>query len=177
MWITKGIDASSQATPLIRLRTLGAEGFVPHLKLLIGERGGCLGETAAVAILLGAALLLIRKAADWRLMTGCAGGALLLSSVFWFANGMKPPDPLWNLLAGGFLFAAVFMVTDPVSAARTPAGKWITSALAGCLTVMMRRFGAFPEGIMFAILMVNAFAPAIDIAVKEWMSKQAKAIT
>jgi Na+-transporting NADH:ubiquinone oxidoreductase subunit B len=165
-WITRGIDASSQATPLIRLRTMGLEGLTPHLKLLIGERAGCIGETAAIAILLGAALLLIRKVADWRLMAGCAGGALLLSTIFWLTDGRTPPDPLWDLLAGGFLFGAVFMITDPVSAAKTRPGKWIYAFLVGGLTVLMRRFGVFPEGIMFAILMGNTFVPAIDIAVR-----------
>jgi Na+-transporting NADH:ubiquinone oxidoreductase subunit B len=165
-WVTQVIDVSSQATPLIRLRTMGLEGLTPHIQLLIGERGGCIGETAAIAILLGAFLLLIRKVADWKLMTGCVGGALLLSTIFWLAGGRKPPDPLWTTLAGGFLFGSVFMITDPVSAAKTPAGKWIYALLVGCLTVLMRRFGVFPEGIMFAILMANAFVPAIDIAVR-----------
>lgn len=171
-WLTPVIDASSAATPLIRLRTMGLDGLTEHVQLFMGDRAGCIGETAAIAILFGALYLLIRKVADWRLMAGCVAGQLALSGIFWLANGRTPPDPVWSVLAGGFLFGAVFMITDPVSAARTAQGKWIYSLIVGALTVVMRRFGAFPEGIMFAILMGNAFAPTFDIAVRSATSEK-----
>lgn len=165
-WSTQLIDASATATPLVRLKTLGPVDLKPYMDFLIGERAGCMGETAALAILLGAAYLLVRKVADWRLMTGCVGSAFILSGIFWLADGRTGADPLWSILAGGFLFGSVFMITDPVSASRTPAGKWIYGACVGTLTVLMRRLGVFPEGIMFAILFMNAFNPAIDIGIK-----------
>ena len=97
---------------------------------------GCMGETAAFAILLGAAWLLIRKTADWRLMLGTLGGALLLNFVLNVAGAPRPIEPFWGVLAGGFLFGAVFMVTDPVSSARTDAGRWIYGTLVGMTTVL-----------------------------------------
>ena len=103
---------------------------------------------------------------DLRQLDSAVGGALLLSGLFRAVGLSGAAGPLWTVLAGGFLFGAVFMVTDPVSAARTRPGKWISGLMVGFLTVLMRQFGVFPEGIMFAILLINTFNPTIDLAVR-----------
>ena len=172
LWATKTIDAVTAATPLDKWR-LNAD-LTPYADLLLGNRTGSLGETMAVAILIGAAILLFTRVADWHIMLSCVLGALALGGIFKLAGLPGAPNPLWTVLAGGFLFGAVFMVTDPVSASRTPAGKWIYGALAGMLTVVMRRFGIFPEGMMFAILLGNTFIPAIDIGVRGVMASRKK---
>ena len=160
-WTTQMIDGVTSATPLDAF----AHGkIVGRLDLLLGNRTGCLGETGTIVVLLGAAILLARKAADWRLMLGPVLGMMGMGGVFWLAGIETVPDPLWNLLAGGLLFAAVFMTTEPVSAARTRPGRWIYGIGVGCLTALIRAFGIFPCGVMFAILLMNTFNPAIDYA-------------
>jgi len=160
-WATKTIDAVTSATPL---DAFAHGNMVGHLDLLLGNRTGCLGETGTIAILLGATILLARRAADWRLMVGPVLGMIGLGGIFRLAGVHGVPNPFWNLLAGGLLFAAVFMTTEPVSAARTRPGRWIFGIAVGCLTILIRAFGAFPCGVMFAILLMNTFNPAIDYA-------------
>ena len=170
-WATQGVDAVTSATPLDAF----AHGkVIGHLDILLGNRMGCLGETGTIAILLGAAYLLYRKAADWKLMAGPALGVLGLGGIFWLAGVKGVPDPAWDLLAGGVIFGSVFMTTEPISAARTQAGRWISGILVGCLTVLIRAFGAFPCGFMFSLLLMNTFSPAIDQAVKAVQNSRKK---
>jgi len=170
-WVTPGLDAITKPTPLSYLRnviadptsTVEAARLPGHLDLLLGHRAGCLGETAALAIIAGGAYLIARRYADWRLMLSAVLGLLGASLVIWLLGIKGVRDPVWNLLSGGFLFGAVFMVTDPVSAPRRPLARWAYGLLVGALTVIIRRFGVFPEGTMFAILLMNAFNPSLDL--------------
>jgi Na+-transporting NADH:ubiquinone oxidoreductase subunit B len=158
-----GVDAVTAPTPLDAYR---AGGEVSLGRLFLGNVGGCLGETCAPAILLGAAYLLFRKVANWRITAGCLAGAVVAAAVLNAVDPARVGGPLFQVLAGGFLFGAVFMATDPVSAARTDPGRWVYGVLIGALTVVLRGYSNFSCGLMFAILIGNMFAPLIDAGVK-----------
>lgn len=136
----------------------------------IGLIPGSLGETSTLCILLGAILLLATGIASWRVMLSVVAGGLAMSFI---ANFFQTPtypasflSPLDQLLYGGFAFAAVFMATDPVTAARTGAGKWIYGFLVGAVAVLIRVYNnGYPEGAMLAVLLGNALAPLIDYCV------------
>ncbi len=167
----KVVDTFSGATPManaaagnINFNVADAFfGFIP----------GSIGETSTLAILIGAVLLIITGIGSWKIMVSTiAGGAvmgLILNAVSGGA-GLSPEVatyfsmPFWqHLILGGFMFGAIFMATDPVSAAQTETGKWIYGFLIGILAIIFRVINpAFPEGMMLAILLMNTFAPLID---------------
>ena len=160
------IDGFSGATPLTQLAT-GSSADVTFMDMVNGLIPGSVGETCVWAILMGAALLLITRTADWRIMfsiivTGCI--TALLFNRFGAADNLVAQYPWYmHLVSGGFLFGAVFMATDPVTAARTDCGKWIYGALIGFMAVVVRVLNpGYPEGMMLAILLGNAVAPLID---------------
>ena len=157
------LDAVTQATPLVEWR----KGIsVPMEQLFLGNTAGSLGETSALLILLGGAYLMYTKAAPWRLAVSCLIGGILLSSVLHGFGATGVPSALATLLSGSFLFGSVFVVTEPVSGAKTQYGQWIYGFMVGGLTVVLRGFSNFPEGVMFSILIMNAFVPLIDQAVR-----------
>ncbi len=133
-----------------------------------GYTQGSMGETSTFACLLGAALLIAVGIGSWRIMVGCVVGLLAMSALLYASSGssdnpMTYLAPHWHLVIGGFAFGAVFMATDPVSAAMTDTGRWIYGILIGVMTVLVRAINpAFPEGIMLAILFGNVMAPLID---------------
>ena len=133
-------------------------GFVP----------GSIGETSTLAILFGAAVLLITGIGSWRIMLATLLGAYGMGLVVQFfgadvAGGMRTLPPHYHLIMGGFMFGTVFMATDPVSAAGTDAGKWVYGILIGVMVILIRTFNpAYPEGMMLAILFGNVFSPLID---------------
>jgi Na+-transporting NADH:ubiquinone oxidoreductase subunit B len=133
----------------------------------IGNIQGSMGETSAIACLIGAAILIYSRIGSWRIMAGVTIGMVTFSSLLWILPvGAEPVyniPPWWHLVVGGFAFGTVFMATDPVSASMTQTGKWIYGGLIGFMTVLVRSINpAFPEGIMLAILFGNVFAPLID---------------
>ena len=172
VWIagmSKGVgivDGFSGATPLAN----AAAGLdIPSLQqLFIGAIPGSVGETSTLAILLGAAVLLFTGVASWRIMLSCVLGAL---GVGFLVNGVAVNSYMelpayYHLVLGGFAFGAVFMATDPVTAAQTNTGKWIYGFLIGAFTVCIRLFNpGYPEGMMLAILLMNTFAPLVDYCV------------
>jgi Na+-transporting NADH:ubiquinone oxidoreductase subunit B len=169
----RGADAISSATPLITLNAGGAAA--PTLNLFLGNIAGSLGETSAVLILLGAAFLLYKKVASWRLMLSTLTGAGIFAAVLWLA-GVSAATPWFVLFSGGLMFGAVFMVTDPVSAPKDKALQWLAGFLVGSITVIIRTFGLFTEGMMFAVLIVNALTPLLELKYRELKeSKKAKA--
>ena len=124
-----------------------------------------MGETSVIAILIGAAILLITGIGSWKIMlsvfAGGIGMGLLLNG--FVANEYMELPFYYHLVMGGFAFGAVFMATDPVTAAQTETGKWIYGFLIGILSVLIRVLNpAYPEGVMLAILLMNVFAPLID---------------
>ncbi len=166
------VDAYSAATPLGALATADvAQGMASitenWMQAFLGTMQGSMGETSALACLIGAAVLIGTGVGSWRIMAGILIGAVSLGM---FLNGIgSESNPMfqmpwhWHLVVGGFAFGTVFMATDPVSAAMTDGGKWVYGILIGVLTIIIRVINpAYPEGIMLAILFGNVFAPAID---------------
>ncbi len=180
VWVA--IDGFTRATPLAVVADAGKGGSaidaLSHVgytfqNMFYGFIPGSIGETSALACLIGLGFLLITRVASWRTVTGCVLGLLAMSSVFYLMRGPETLTffalpPHWHLVMGGFAFGAVFMATDPVSSAATNIGRWIYGFLIGVLTVLIRVINpAYPEGVMLAILFMNIFAPLIDYFVVE----------
>jgi Na+-transporting NADH:ubiquinone oxidoreductase subunit B len=132
----------------------------------VGSVPGSMGETSTLCCLIGAAILILTRVGSWRIMAGVVVGMSVISTILYFIPNERQIChvlPQWHLVIGGFAFGTVFMATDPVSAAMTETGKWIYGFLIGAITVLVRSWNpAWPEGIMLAILLGNAFAPTID---------------
>lgn len=184
VWIARSadmpvIDGITSATPLGIASSLTgsstvaeaiSQGDISFIDAVIGNIPGSIGETSAVACVFGAVVLLAAGVASWRIMLSCVLG--LLATAF-AANiiGSSPISqlpPHYHLVTGGFMFGAVFMATDPVSAAATKVGKWIYGFLIGVLVIVVRVANTgFPEGVMLSILFMNLMAPLIDNFVVE----------
>ncbi len=151
-------DALSAATPLALMRK-GQE--IDIFSLLFGLRSGAIGETSVVLILAAAIYLIATKTAQWRLILSTVLGGGVLCAAFWLLKlpGALPPQ---SLLAGSFLFVAVFMSTDPVSAPKKKGAQWAYGLLIGSCIVIIRTFSAFPEGTSFGLLLGNTFASLFD---------------
>ncbi len=155
-------DALTSATPLIAFRN-GEPSCV--WDMLIGTTGGSLGETSAVLILVFGTLLVLTRVANWRLPLSTLVGAMALAGIMHLVDSEAFASPLHHFAGGGLLFGAFFMVTDPVSCPFSTAGKWIYGFMIGLVTVVIRNLSGYPEGMMFAILIMNMFAAVIDDAV------------
>ena len=164
-----GVDAVSMATPLDAYKAGEATDYAA---LFIGNVGGCIGETSALLVMLGAAYMIWKKTASWQIMAACVLGCVVASTALWRVDPSHVGNPIFQLLAGGFAFGTVFMATDPISAARTNPGKWIFGIMVGFLTVILRGYSNFSCGFMFAVLIMNAFNPTIDSLVKDWQQKR-----
>lgn len=158
------LDAVTQATPLVEWRR-GVS--VPLEQLFFGNTAGSIGETSALLIVLGGMYLIYKKAASWRLAVSCLIGGILVSSVLHGFGAAGVPPATVTLLSGSFLFGSIFVVTEPISGAKTEYGQWIYGFMVGGLIVVLRGFSNFPEGVMFSILIMNAFVPLIDQAVRQ----------
>lgn len=165
------VDGFSGATALAVSASEGYQQLAAHgvtwMDAFLGTIQGSLGETSTLACMIGLAFLLITKIANWRLIVGCLGGmigfSLLLNAIGSDSNPMFAMPWYWHLVLGGYAFGLAFMVTEPVSASHTNAGRYIYGALIGFMVVMIRVINpAFPEGMMLAILFGNVFAPLID---------------
>lgn len=152
-------DAVSAATPLglMKEAARAQTAFVPPgwLEQFLGNVPGSLGETSKVALLAGAVLLLALKIVDWRTPVSFLAAMAALSAVL-------GRNPAFDLLAGGAVLGAFFMATDMVTSPTTKAGRWIFGAACGLLTVLIRAYGGFPEGVCYAILFMNALNPLIE---------------
>ena len=159
-------DAVSGATALEQLATSGTMSY-STADAFLGFIPGCVGETSTLAILIGAAILLFTGVASWRTMSFVFIGGLAMG-YFFQALGVTT-YPAWeHLIVGGFAFGAVFMATDPVTSAQTDKGKYIVGLMTGALAVLIRVVNpAYPEGMMLAILFMNALAPLVDYCVVE----------
>lgn len=157
-------DTFTQATPLAMV---GQNAAMPYSlsDMVLGFIPGSIGETSVVAIAIGAVILLVTGIASWKTMLSVfAGGAL--TAMLFSAVGSTPISWYEHLVLGGFCFGAVFMATDPVTSARTEAGKYVYGFLIGLVAVMVRVMNpGYPEGMMLAILLMNMFAPLIDYCV------------
>ncbi len=148
-------DAISSASPLAVMR--GAEGALPSIKnMLLGLRTGtAMGETCAVALVLGGIYLLARRVISWHTPVTYIATVALLTFIF-------GRDPLYHVLSGGLLLGSIFMATDYATTPSTPWGKVIFGFGCGLITVMIRLFGVYPEGVSFSILFMNVLTPQIE---------------
>jgi electron transport complex protein RnfD len=156
-------DAVTAATPL-GLMKFQQQG-TSLAALFWGQVSGSLGETSAAAILLGALYLIARRACDWRVPLATLASAALLAEIFHQLNA-RYPGAAFTLLSGGLLFGAVFMATDPVTSPLSPRGATLFGIGVGVLVVLIRFWGGLPEGVMYAILIMNAVSPLIDRALQ-----------
>ncbi|MBP3425707.1 MAG: NADH:ubiquinone reductase (Na(+)-transporting) subunit B [Rikenellaceae bacterium] len=164
VWFADNVDGHSGATALSQWADTGATQY-SVCDALIGTIPGCIGETSTIAILLGALLLIATGVASWRIMLSVFAGGLAMGLVFNAigANAYMQVPAWQHLIYGGFAFGAVFMATDPVTAAQTNTGKWIYGFMIGVLAVLIRLVNpGYPEGMMMAILFMNGIAPLID---------------
>lgn len=165
-----GIEAVTQATPLGMVKTAVAGGspipfdFSPDLALrfLIGDMNGCIGEVCAAALLLGAAYLLARGCISWHTPVSYIGTVAALAAVLWALEPSKNMPPHFHLLAGGLMLGALFMATDMVTTPVTGRGMLVFGVGCGVLTMVIRKWGGYPEGVSFAILLMNAVTPLIN---------------
>ncbi len=147
----------------MRFQDAIAKGTLTPLKdLLQGNVGGCLGETSAIALILGGLFLLIRRVIDWRIPAGILISLTVFTGAFWLANPTKYASPLFHVLAGGLLLGAFFMATDMVTSPINPLGTWIYALGIGIVVGLIRLFGGFAEGVMYSILFMNAFVPLLN---------------
>jgi RnfABCDGE-type electron transport complex D subunit len=157
------VDAVTTATPLVMLKNQGT--LTPYFNLLFGQSPGCIGETFRIGIILGGLFLIVMRIVDWRVPLA------YLATVFAFpylSNHLLHTQftfGLFQILSGGLLLGAFFMATDPVTGPFTKSGRWIAGLLLGVLTVLIRSLSGYVEGVMFSILLVNAFTPLIDTVV------------
>jgi len=159
------INTATFATPLgaLKFENAVAQGTLASVKdLFYGNIGGSLGETSALALLIGAVILLCKRTIDWRIPTGIIGTMTIFTGIFWLAEPGKYASPLFHILAGGLLIGAFFMATDIVTSPVTPKGTWIYAVGIGLMAGLVRLFGGFPEGVMYSILFMNMFVPLLN---------------
>ncbi len=167
-----GVQGFSGATPLGLFKENLAAGLsiqeiitkfdVSHISLFLGNIGGSLGETSAVAILLGFVYLLARKVITYHIPVTIFATVLIFSGILYLMDPSHFVDPLIHLLSGGLMLGAVFMATDYVTSPMSVTGMVIYSVGIGLLTVIIRVWGAYPEGVSFAILLMNACVPLLN---------------
>ena len=154
-------DVATGATPLGAFK----EGSLPGVTLMdafLGHMGGSLGEVSALAILLGACYLLWKKIITWHIPVSFIGTALIFSAILWLVNPEQYMDPLMTIFTGGIMLGACFMATDMVTSPMAKSGQLLFGFGCGLLTIIIRNWGAYPEGVSFAILLMNSVTPLIN---------------
>ncbi len=164
-WAKKAIRSAAENDPA-KIIELDESNLGSLKDLFIGSRGGCLGETSALALLIGAAWLFYRKTINWHIPMAVLVSSFLFSLVFWLINRNVYASPIVHLLSGGMMLGAFFIATDPVTAPLTGKGMLIFGAGVGFFTMLIRIIGQYPEGIMYAVLLMNSITPLIDRAIK-----------
>ncbi len=166
-------DANSGATPLgiikeavkngQNISDVMASADMPSLmQIFLGHMGGSMGEISALAILIGAIYLLCRKVISWHIPVAFIGTAFIFSGILWLVNPEKFMDPTMTILTGGIMLGACFMATDMVTSPMAKSGQLIFGFGCGLLTVVIRNWGAYPEGVSFAILIMNSVTPLLN---------------
>ena len=165
------VNATTGATPLGILKE-GIKNDTPvnalmnevpsHMELFMGSMSGSLGEMAGFALILGFIYLLFRKVIAWHIPVSILLSIFIFTGILWIVNPEQYIDPLFHLLTGGVLLGALYMATDYVTSPMTQKGMWIYGIGIGVITVIIRVFGAYPEGVSFAILIMNGFVPLIN---------------
>ena len=164
---TMPADAVSSATPLTALK-MGGAPLSPYLDMAVGNVGGCIGETSAIALIIGGIYLIARRVIDWRI----PGVYIATVAAFtWIAGpeGLFTGDALYHILAGGLMLGAIYMATDYVTSPISKTGKVVFALGCGVLTSVIRIWGGYPEGVSYAILLMNLVVPLLDKAFKPKM--------
>lgn len=165
-------DAISSATPLSAMKF--DNKFEAINNLFIGNIGGSLGETSAIAILIGGLFLLVTGVINYRVPLAMILSAIIFGGIFWIVDSSLYPNPAFHIFAGGFLFGAVFMATDWVTSPLFSKGMWIYGTSISLMIIIIRLFGGLPEGVMYSILLMNAFVPLINKYTKPQIFGEAK---
>ena len=158
------VDAITFATPLGGFKFSHA---LTELKpMILGNIGGCLGETSALLVLVGALILVSKGYMDWKIPAGILFTVFLFTGTLHLLSPLKYASPLFHLFGGGLFLGAFYMATDMVTSPRSSLGTWIYAFFIGLLVVVIRIFGGLPEGVMYSILIVNTFVPILDRYIK-----------
>jgi len=158
-------DVETGATILTILKS-GSTDLPSYTQMLLGDRGGSLGEVGAIALVLGLIFMLVRKIITWHIPVAIIGTVLIFTGILHAVNPTQFANPLIHLLSGGLLLGAIFMATDYVTSPLSKKGMIIYGIGIGILTTVIRLFGSYPEGMSFAILIMNAFTPLINSYIK-----------
>ena len=161
------VDATTGATPLAAFKEAvknGTANFdMPNLMdAFLGHIGGSMGEVSAIAILIGGIYMLCRRVISWHIPVSFIGTALVFSAILWCINPSHYMDPITTILTGGLMLGAVFMATDMVTSPMSKWGQVVFGIGCGLLTIIIRNWGSYPEGVSFAILLMNACVPLIN---------------
>lgn len=169
------LDATTGATPLGLIKE-GIDAGIPiselvtkipsYLDLMIGGMGGSIGEISAIALIIGFIYMLWKKIVTWHIPIAMLSTIILFSGILWVVNPEKFMDPVFHLMTGGVMLGALFMATDYVTSPMTTKGMLIYGAGIGFLTIIIRNFGSYPEGVSFAILIMNGLVPLMNKYIK-----------
>ncbi len=133
-----------------------------YAQLMMGNLGGSVGEVSAIAILLGGIYMLFTRIISWHIPVSFLGSAAAFAAIFWLINPEMYADPLFHMITGGMMLGAVYMATDYTTSPMSPRGMILFGVGCGLITMIIRLFGAYPEGVAFSILIMNAFVPLIN---------------
>ena len=142
------------------------EKIPSHMQMFYGRMGGSMGEVAAAALILGGIYLIWKKIITWHIPVSILVTVALFTGILWLADPVKFADPLFHLLTGGLMLGAIYMATDYVTSPMTHKGMIIYGIGIGAITVLIRTWGAYPEGVSFAVLIMNAFVPLLNMYIK-----------
>jgi len=170
-----GVDAVTTATPLAILKE-GIKNGQPVIEIMkelpsnadlfLGNLSGSLGEISVIALLIGGIFMLVRKIITWHIPVSVLVSAAIFSGIFWLIDPTKFADPVFQLMTGGLVLGALFMATDMVTSPMNPRAQIIFGVGIGILTILIRTWGAYPEGVSFAILIMNALVPLLNRFIK-----------
>jgi electron transport complex protein RnfD len=169
------LDATTGATPLGFLKEAIRNGeAVPdimnqlpdHMQMFLGQMGGSLGEVSALALIAGFIWLLYKRIITWHIPIFMVATIFIFTGILWLSDPLKNASPLFHILTGGVMLGAIYMATDLVTSPMTKTGVIIYAIGIGLITVVIRVYGSYPEGVSFAILIMNAFVPLINKYIK-----------
>lgn len=160
--LTAYADAVTGATPLALIKQGAIDQLPPLGQMFLGNTGGCIGEVSVLALLIGFAWLLHKKVITWHIPVSILVTVFVLAGVMWLVNPETYANPLYHLCSGGVMLGAIFMATDYVTSPMTGKGQIIYGICIGLLVMVIRLFGSYPEGMSFAILIMNSVVPLLD---------------
>ncbi len=177
------IDAKTTATPLVLLKEEGMSKLLEvyhsqgalYRDLFLGNRAGSLGETSVIALLLGATFLMLKRYITWHIPISFIATVGILTWIFGGKEGLMTGDPILHMMSGGLILGAFYMATDYVTGPSVRSAQVVFGVCAGILTTLIRLKGGYPEGVMFAILLMNCFAPLLDRGMKSPVFGKAEA--